>query len=339
MRPASELQLRVHKLHRLPAGSLVTLAVITTGVFLSLVMTGCRFFKSGPDQSDSTPVIVELNGDPVHASAFDRFIKGRLSDIASSQVDLDLQRSSLLDEFIQRQLVVREAQNQNIVPTDEEISRELESQYKQTTTEGSDQNQTTLQSTERRFEIGDDLLTMTFYNKKLLNNVQVSQAEIEADFAAHRAEYDRRNGFYIREIRVYEEPEAQKLYRQALAKPDDFAVLAKEYSDAPTAARGGLIYYEADQLPPPLEQAITPLKVGSISRVVKSNFGYHIFKLEQRAEPLPLEKVRQEIETRLLSEKKQSLIEAFNQRLVEAARIRIYRDRLGFSYRGKFPTS
>jgi peptidyl-prolyl cis-trans isomerase C len=339
MRPASELQKRAQKLHRLPAGSLMTLAVIATGVFLSLVMTGCRFFKSGPDQRDSTPVIVELNGDPVHASAFDRFIKGRLSDIASSQVDLDLQRSSLLDEFIQRQLVVHEAQNQNIVPTDEEISRELESQYKQTTTEGSDQNQTTLQSTERRFEIGDDLLTMTFYNKKLLNNVQVSQAEIEADFAAHRAEYDRRNGFYVREIRVYEEPEAQKLYRQALAKPDDFAVLAKEYSDAPTAARGGLIYYEADQLPPPLEQAITPLKVGSISRVVKSNFGYHIFKLEQRAEPLPLEKVRQEIETRLLSEKKQALIDAFNQRLVEAARIRIYRDRLGFSYRGKFPTS
>jgi hypothetical protein len=52
-----------------------------------------------------------------------------------------------------------------------------------------------------------------------------------------------------------------------------------------------------------------------------------------------LEKVRQEIETRLLSEKKQALIDAFNQRLVEAARIRIYRDRLGFSYRGKFPTS
>ena len=180
---------------------------------------------------------------------------------------------------------------------------------------------------------------MTFYNKKVLENVQVTPAEIEADYAAHRGEYERKNGFYVREVRVYEEAEAQKLHRQALAKPDDFAVLAKEYSDAPTAARGGLIYYEADQLPPSLEQAITPLKVGSVSRVVKSNFGYHIFKLEQRAEPLSLEKVKQEIETRLLSEKKQALIDAFNQRLVEGAKIRIHADRLGFAYRGRFPTS
>jgi peptidyl-prolyl cis-trans isomerase C len=304
-----------------------------------LLSAGCRYFKAGGDQNDQTPVILELNGDPVHASAFDRFVKARLSDIASSQLDLDQQRSSLLDEFVQRQLVVREAQNQNIVPTDEEISRELESQYKQTTTDGAEQNQAVLQSTERRFEIGEDLLTMTFYNKKVLNNVQVTAAEIEADYAAHRAEYERKNGFYVREIRVYEDAEAQKLYRQALAKPDDFAVLAREYSDAPTAARGGLIYYEADQLPPSLEQAITPLKVGSISKVVKSNFGYHIFKLEQRAEPLSLEKVKQEIETRLLSEKKQALIDDFNRRLVEGARIKVHADRLGFSYRGRFPTS
>lgn len=313
------------------------LLALLLGIIVSA--TGCRYFKSGSDQNDQTPVIVELNGDSIHASAFDRFVKARLSDIASSQIDLDLQRSSLLDEFIQRQLVVREAQNQNIVPTDEEISRELESQYKQTTSEGAEPSQTVLQSTERRFEIGEDLLTMTFYNKKVLENVQVTPAEIEADYAANRGEYERKNGFYVREIRVYEEAEAQKLHRQALAKPDDFAVLAKEYSDAPTAARGGLIYYETDQLPPSLEQAITPLKVGSVSRVVKSNFGYHIFKLEQRAEPLSLEKVKQEIETRLLSEKKQSLINAFNQRLVEGAKIRIHADRLGFSYRGRFPTS
>jgi parvulin-like peptidyl-prolyl isomerase len=312
-------------------------AILLTVV--TFVTGGCRYLGTGSGVNDQTPVIVELNGTSIHASAFDRFVKARLSDIASSQLDIDLQRSSLLDEFIQRQLVVREAQNENIVPTDEEISRELESQYKQTNTEGSDQNQTVLQSAERRFEIGEDLLTMTFYNKKVLSNVQVAPAEVEADYAARRNEFEGRNGFYVREIRVFEEAEAQRLYRQVLAKPDDFAVLAKEHSDAPTAARGGLIYYEADQLPAALEQAITPLKVGSISKVVKSNFGYHIFKLEQRAEPLSFEKVKQEIEARLLSEKKQALIDDFNKRLVDGARVRIYADRLGFSYRGRFPTS
>lgn len=306
---------------------------------MGLPPAGCRSSSSGGQAGDSSPVIVEINGAPERAAAFDRFVKARLSDFASNQVDLDQQRSSLLDEFIQRQLMVREALNQNIEPTDEEISRTLEAQYKQTNTEGADQNQTVLESGERRIEIVNDLLTLKLYQKDALKDVQVTPQEIEAHYAAHREEYDGKNGFYVREIRVHDEPEAQKLYRQALAKPDDFAVLAKEYSDAPTAARGGLIYYEAQQLPPTLEQAITPLKVGSISKVVKSNFGYHIFKLEQRAEPLPLEKVKQEIETRLLSEKEQIRIDEFNQRMVARAKIKVFRDRLGFNYRGKFPTS
>lgn len=314
------------------------LVTLVSGCLLSGGV-GCRYLRTGSGEADSTPVIAELNGAPVHASAFDRFVKARLSDIASSQIDLDLQRSSLLDEFIQRRLVVREAQNQNVVPTDEEISRELESQYKQTTGDGTEQNPTVLQSAERRYEIGEDLLTLTFYNKKVVNDVRVTPAEVEADYSARRAEYEGKNGFYVREIRVVEAAEAERLYRQSLAKPDDFAVLAKEFSDAPTAARGGLIYYEVDQLPATLEQAITPLKVGSISRVVRSNYGYHIFKLERRAEPLPFEKVQREIEARLLSEKKQALIEAFNRQLLEAAKIRIYADRLGFTYRGRFPTT
>ena len=55
--------------------------------------------------------------------------------------------------------------------------------------------------------------------------------------------YQGKNGFYVREIRVSDEAEAQKVYRQSLAKSGDFAVLAKEYSKAPTAASGGVALY------------------------------------------------------------------------------------------------
>jgi parvulin-like peptidyl-prolyl isomerase len=93
--------------------------------------------------------------------------------------------------------------------------------------------------------------------------------------------------------------------------------------------------YEAKSLPQVLEQAITPLKVGSISRVVRSNYGFHIFKLERRAEPVPLDKARKEIEDKLQSEKNQNLIDNLNNRLLSGAKINIYRDRLGFNYLGK----
>ena len=96
--------------------------------------------------------------------------------------------------------------------------------------------------------------------------------------------------------------------------------------------------YEAQQLPKVLEEAITPLKVGSISKVVRSSYGFHLFKLERRAEAPPFEKVKKEIEDKLLSEKNQALIDQFDQRALGAAKINIHRDKLGFNYVGTLPS-
>ncbi|MCI0524307.1 MAG: peptidyl-prolyl cis-trans isomerase [Acidobacteria bacterium] len=309
-------------------------------MLLWVASAGCRSTKSSSSGSpaDKSPVIVEINGSPERQAAFERFLKSRLSDFAGqsmqSQAESDQQRSRLLDEFIRRQLVVQEAVKKNIEPTDDEIRRALEEQHKQTNAQGADQSQATLESGERRVEIFNDLLTLKFYQTEILKGVIVAPQEIETYYNQNSERYQGKNSFLVREIRVMDEAQAQKLYAQALAKPQDFAVLAKENSEAPTALNGGLIRYEAQQLPQVLEQAITPLKVGTISKVVRSNYGFHIFKLEQRAEPLPLDKVRKEIEDKLLSEKNQALIDEFNKRLLADAKVNIHRDRLGFNYVG-----
>ncbi|MGH9802825.1 MAG: peptidyl-prolyl cis-trans isomerase, partial [Blastocatellia bacterium] len=267
-------------------------------------LIGCRTSSSSSGRSgagdDKSPVIVEINGSSEHLLAFERFVKARLSDFedqgATDTAVNDKRRSQLLDAFIQRQLIVQAAAEKNIEPTDDEIRNALESQHKQTSTannndevknsggDAAEQSQASLQGAERRLEIYSDLLTLKFYKTEALKDVKVTPQEIEKYYNENSALYQGKNGFYVREIRVGSDAEAQKIYRQALTKPGDFAVLAKEHSEAPTASNGGLIYYEAQMLPPVLEQAITPLKVGSISRVVRSNYGFHIFKLEQRGE-------------------------------------------------------
>jgi parvulin-like peptidyl-prolyl isomerase len=308
-------------------------------------VAGCRSTKPpNPGSSeDKSPVIVEINGSPERQAAFERFLKSRLSDFAGqgmqSQAESDQQRSQMLDEFIRRQLVVQEALKNSIDLTDEEIRRALEEQHKQTNAQGADQNQATLESGERRIEIFNDLLILKYQDKILkLDEVKVTPQEIDEHYNQNLERYQGKNVFQVREIRVMDEAMAQKLYRQALAKPDDFAVLAKENSESPTAVNGGVMDYQAQQLPQVLERAITPLKVGSISKVVKSNYGFHIFKLEKRAEPLPLEKTQKDIEEKLKSEKRQALIDEFNKRLLGEAKasgkIKIHRDRLGFNYVG-----
>src|SRR5262245_4582663 len=76
-------------------------------------------------QEDNSPVIADVNGESARKAAFERFVKSRLSDFTNqneqSQEENDKQRSQMLDEFIQRQLIIQEARKNNIAPTDEEI--------------------------------------------------------------------------------------------------------------------------------------------------------------------------------------------------------------------------
>lgn len=311
-------------------------------LLFGLALGACRAknaaLSAAESTNDGSPVIVEINGFEEHRSSFDRFVKARLSDFATqalqNQAEQDQLRSRLFDEFVQRQLIVREALKKNIVPTEDEIRKAIEDQHKQTSGEVSNLNQTTLEGTERRAELLNDLLTLKYYANEILKDVQTTPQEIETYYNQNKAQYQQQNGFYVREVRVPDEAEARRVRQLAMAKPDDFNVLAKEHSNAPTAIHGGLMYYETQQLPPVLEQAITPLKSGEISHVVKSNYGYHIFKLEKRAEPLTLEQAKEDIKKELLRTKNQALIEQFNQRALAAATIKIYHDRLGFSYAG-----
>ncbi len=315
--------------------------IAIAGLLWCVALAGCGGSRSAltGSASDKSPVIVEINGNPEHKDAFERFIKARLPDFndqsAQTPAERDEQRSRLLDEFIRRQLILQEATKKKIEPTDEEIRRALEEQHKLTSAQSSDQNVATLEASERREEIFNDLRSLKFYETEVLKDVKVTPQEIEEYYKKNSDRYQGKNGFLVREIRVFEDAQAQQVYKQALAKPADFGVLAKQHSEAPTKENGGLIYYEAQQLPKVLEEAITPLKVGSISKVVRSNYGFHIFKLERRAEPLPLDKVNKEIEDKLLSEKNQALIDQFIQRALSSARINIQRDKLGFNYGGK----
>jgi parvulin-like peptidyl-prolyl isomerase len=316
---------------------------LALAISLSLGLAGCRSSQrasvgAAQELEDPSPVIVEINGAPERRGAFERFLKARLSDFypqsAQKQTDSDQLRSRLFDEFVQRQVIVREAQRQGFKTTDEEIQRAIEDQHRQTSAEGTGQQPATLASQERVEEIKSDLLTLKYYKSAVLDKVSVAAEEIENFYRQHEARYRQQNGFYAREIRVATTEEAARIHQLLLRKPGDFAMLARAHSKAPTAANGGLMHYATQQLPPVLEQAITPLKVGAISGVVKSNYGFHIFKLEERDAPLPLEKVRQEIQEDLLRGKNQALIDSFNERALAGAQIKVYHDRLGFTYLG-----
>src|SRR5215470_2145862 len=104
---------------------------------------------------------------------------------------------------------------------------------------------------------------------------------------------------HARHILVETEDEA-KAVKAELDKGADFAELAKKKSKDPGASDGGdLGFFTKDQMVPEFSQAAFALEPGKISDPVKSQFGWHVIKVEEkRNRKAPdFEQVKAQIET------------------------------------------
>jgi len=65
-----------------------------------------------------------------------------------------------------------------------------------------------------------------------------------------------------------------------LENGEDFAALAKEYSEGPSSDRGGdLGYFRRGQMVKPFEDAAFTMKPNEVSGIVETRFGYHLIKV------------------------------------------------------------
>jgi peptidyl-prolyl cis-trans isomerase C len=110
-----------------------------------------------------------------------------------------------------------------------------------------------------------------------------------------------------RHILVETEDEAKSVLEQVKGGAD-FAALAKEKSKDPGAAEGGdLGYFTKEQMVPEFADVAFKMYAGQLSNPVKTQFGWHIIKLEDRRskQPPEFEKVKDQIEA-FLSRKAQT---------------------------------
>jgi len=102
------------------------------------------------------------------------------------------------------------------------------------------------------------------------------------------------------DVRQKAKARAEALLAEARKNPAAFAELASKNSDdTGSATQGGdLDFFGRGAMVKPFEDAAYAMKVGDISNVVESEFGYHVIKLEaiKGGEKKPFEAVRAEIE-------------------------------------------
>lgn len=132
-----------------------------------------------------------------------------------------------------------------------------------------------------------------------------------------------------REMSDEQKAEAKKKAEEILAETKkegaDFAKLAEAHSDCPSKARGGDLGYfpREGKMVEPFAAAAFDLKVGEISDIVETPFGYHIIKVTDRkeAQTTSMEEASPAIRASLRREKISNELREYSQELREAAEI------------------
>lgn len=159
---------------------------------------------------------------------------------------------------------------------------------------------------------------MTYWRRRALRDLYfeskvrdgVTDADAKAFYDKQIKTIQPREEIKASHILVEDEAKAKEIADQ-LAKGGDFSALAKEHSGDPgSKERGGdLGYFGRGQMVPEFEAAAFALEVGKVSAPVKSAFGWHIIKLDdKRTEPLPtFDDVKDRIMHSLLQQKARAL--------------------------------
>jgi peptidyl-prolyl cis-trans isomerase C len=142
-------------------------------------------------------------------------------------------------------------------------------------------------------------------------HTKVDDADLHKFYDAHKTDYEQ---VHARHILIHTKPlsagQKEQTEAEALAKTEalrkkivdgaDFATVASQESDdAGSKVKGGdLGSFGHGQMVPQFEQAAFTLKIGELSEPVKSQYGYHLIKVESR-ESKTFEEVKPELEKRV----------------------------------------
>ena len=155
------------------------------------------------------------------------------------------------------------------------------------------------------------------HTKLLMEQYLQNEAKAAVTDAELRKVYDEAIGqmksepeVRARHILVETEDEAKAVVAE-LKKGADFAELAKAKSKDPGSADGGdLGYFTKDQMVPEFSEVAFKLEKGQLSDPVKSQFGWHIIKVEDKREKKPPEfdKVKDQLENFVVRRSQSALI-------------------------------
>jgi len=233
---------------------------------------GSKFYKE-------TPIVGTIDGKPVYKAEVENVVKAVLanSEKPISYKDLDENsKKMIVREIAAQRAMLKEASSKG-VKEDTELKRKL-------------------------FELKNKLIIDGVIAKTVAP--EITQEKMLARYDEIEKAIKGKQQIKVSHILLSSEEDTQNAVDRL--KKDPFAKVAKDFSqDGSTKDKGGdLGYILAGTMDPDFEKAALSLKVGEVSAPVKTKFGWHVIKLEEKklATVAPFEALKPHIAQDLYNE-------------------------------------
>ena len=245
-------------------------------------------------------IIARVNNNIITQLQYDKERQKLHSQLAQNSSGDELEQQfrkdskNLLRDMIDQDLLVQKAKDDGIsVETD--IIKQLDEIRQQNSLPSLEALQ---EAVERQGVVWEDfkdqirrrLLTQKVIAQEVGSRIILSRADARKYFEAHKAQFDSPPGVRLAEILISTEKhkpaEAKKLAQEALAEIQNgarFSSVTQKYSDAPSASDGGDVgFFKAGTIAPTIASAISKVDVGETTGLIKTQYGYMIFKVLER---------------------------------------------------------
>jgi len=246
--------------------------------------TNTSVANATPEQTNAEPAIEITPGNPTVATIDDKEIK-RLDVLQviqtlppqARQQPLDKLFPIALDQVVNNQVVEKNIAGKNL-DNDPEVKKQLAAAKEQ--------------------------IVKTVYLQNLVNK-RLTDERVKKKYDEAMAKTTKEDEVKASHILVDDMKTAKEVIKK-LQESGDFAALAKEYSKDATKDQGGQLgYFLRAEVVKPFAKAAFSMKPGSYtSEPVKTEFGYHIIRVEDKRERVPptLEEAKGFIEAQLRQE-------------------------------------
>lgn len=287
-------------------------------------------------------VVARVNGEEIPRRDFERAL-AVLETRAGGPVPPERRDEvlrGLLDQLITYRLLVQEARQRKLEPSDQEVNArlaEVRQQFPDEQAFNDALQQRNMDAKQLAIDTRSDLTVGKLVESEAASVPAADEGKARSFYEQNPDQFKQPEMVRASHILARVEPDAgPEAKTQARAKMEgvleqlsagaDFAEMARKHSDDGSAENGGdLNYFGPGQMVPAFEKAAFELKGGQMSGIVETQFGYHIIKVTDRrpGRTVPFDEVKSQIGEYLQQQQQREKADALVDRLRAKAKIEI----------------